>query len=270
MRDSSSNKIPVELDARLSEISRDIHVCVISCKDFGFLSDKITFARIVSCIMGIETINLKRQIGNELIHINDDSTSLFDTRLITDIDTLTDNSVLLTSLAKEISQTFNEITIDHKYTTKERILAGITIDYRHLEDWFSYKTKLEPLLFQRIQQTKFQVSASVSKLFIETYSTHPFIDIYGIKCDKGSAFDSVLKLLDMDRSKNKVMYLGDSENDNAAFAKADASIGVHSDERLHPHLDCQYNVNFNKLALFLRRLSHDNFEFTDNLFYRST
>ena len=54
------------------------------------------------------------------------------------------------------------------------------------------------------------------------YSTHPFLDIYGLKCDKGTAFDSVLKLLDMDKSK-KILYLGDSENDNAAFAKADVS-----------------------------------------------
>jgi hydroxymethylpyrimidine pyrophosphatase-like HAD family hydrolase len=97
------------------------------------------------------------------------------------------------------------------------------------------------------------------------YSTHPFIDIYGIKCDKGSAFDPVLKLLDMDGSKNKIMYLGDSENDNAAFAKADVSIGVHSDERLNPRLDCQYNVDFDRLCLFLRRLLHNNFEFSDKL-----
>jgi HAD superfamily hydrolase (TIGR01484 family) len=268
MRDSSSNKIPVELDARLSEISRDIPVCVISSKDFGFLSDKITFARIVSCIMGIETINLKRLVGDELIHIKNDSNVLFDTHLITDIDTLTDNSVLLSSLAKEISQTFKDIAVDHKYISKERILAGITIDYRHLEDWLSCKTKLEPLLFQRIQQTKkSHPSSSASKIYVEMYSTHPFVDIYGIKCDKGSAFDSVLKILDMDRSKNKVMYLGDSENDNAAFAKADVSIGVHSDRRLHPRLDCQYIVEFDRLALFLKKLSHENFEFSDNLFY---
>jgi hypothetical protein len=63
------------------------------------------------------------------------------------------------------------------------------------------------------------------------------------------------------------MYLGDSENDNAAFAKADVSIGVYSDESLHPHLDCQYNVNFNRLALFLKRLLHDNFEFSDKLLH---
>ena len=98
------------------------------------------------------------------------------------------------------------------------------------------------------------------------YSTHPFLDIYGIKCDKGRAFDSVLKLLDIDASK-KIMYLGDSENDNPAFAKADVSIGVHSDRRLYPRLDCQYSIDFDRLPLFLRRLSHDDFEFSDKLFY---
>ncbi len=265
VKDISSNKIPVELDATLSEISKYIPVCVVSSKDFGFLCDKITFARIVSCIMGIETIVLKRRVCNESVHIKKDSDLLFDAHLITDIDSLTDNSILLTSLAKEISQNFKELAVDHKYTSKERILVGITIDYRHLEDWLSYKTKLEPFLYEMIQQTKSQLSSSVSKLYVETYCTHPFLDIYGIKCDKGSAFDSVLKLLDMDRSKNRIMYLGDSENDNAAFAKADVSIGVHSDERLRARLNCQYNVDFDRLSLFLRRLSHNNFEFSDKL-----
>lgn len=97
------------------------------------------------------------------------------------------------------------------------------------------------------------------------YSTHPFIDVYGIKCNKGSAFDSVLKLLDMDRSKNNIMYLGDSENDNAAFAKADVSIGVHSGRRLRPNLECQYNLD---LHSFLMKLSHNKFEFSHNLIYR--
>ena len=83
---------------------------------------------------------------------------------------------------------------------------------------------------------------------------------------RGSAFDSVLRLLDIDRSK-KIMYLGDSENDNAAFAKADVSIGVRSDRRLSPRLDCQYAVDFDRLPLFLRRLLHHNFEFSDDLFY---
>ena len=252
MKDRSRNKIPIKVDETLSEISKEIPVCIVSSKDYGFLCDKTRFARIVLCIMGIETIVLERQVAH----------------LITDVTSLSDNSKLLTTLGKQVATTFNDVSIDYKYTSKERMLVGITIDYRQLEDWRSYKAKVEPILYEMIQQTKkSQTSSSASKLYVEMYSTHPFIDIYGIKCDKGSAFDSVLKLLDMDRSKSKVMYLGDSENDNYAFAKADVSIGVHSDRRLHPRLDCQYNVDFDRLALFLSRLSHDNFEFSDKLLY---
>jgi len=263
-KDFKSNKIPVELDDTLSEISKDIPVCVVSTKDYGFLCDKTRFARIVSCIMGIETIVLDRQVGNDDARVKNASNPHFDAHLIPDITSLTDNSKLLT-LGKEIAHNFNDVAVDYKYTSNERILAGITIDYRHLEDWPSYKTKVEPLLYERIQQTKSQLSSPGSELYIETYSTHPFLDIYGIKCDKGGAFDTVLKLLDMDRSKNRIMYLGDSENDNAAFVKADVSIGVHSDERLRARLNCQYNVDFDRLSLFLRRLSHNNFEFSDRL-----
>jgi phosphoserine phosphatase len=46
------------------------------------------------------------------------------------------------------------------------------------------------------------------------------------------------------------MYLGDSENDNPAFRKADVSIGVKSDERLNPNLNCNYSMKFDKLAGF--------------------
>ncbi|MFL6378349.1 MAG: hypothetical protein ACJ72R_12920 [Nitrososphaeraceae archaeon] len=58
------------------------------------------------------------------------------------------------------------------------------------------------------------------------------------------------------------MYLGDSENDNPAFRKADVSIGVKSDERLNPNLECKYTVKFDKLAGFLEKLHNDNFVFS--------
>lgn len=35
------------------------------------------------------------------------------------------------------------------------------------------------------------------------------------------------------------LYLGDSENDNPAFRKAGVSIGVRSDSRIIPKLECQ-------------------------------
>lgn len=54
--------------------------------------------------------------------------------------------------------------------------------------------------------------------------------------------------------KGNIIYLGDSENDNPAFRKADISIGVNSDNRLNPTLDCTYTIKFENLSIFLRRL----------------
>jgi hypothetical protein len=58
------------------------------------------------------------------------------------------------------------------------------------------------------------------------------------------------------------MYLGDSENDNPAFKKADVSVGVFSDKRLNPELDCEYTINFDELPLFLGQLYDKEFVFS--------
>jgi phosphoglycolate phosphatase-like HAD superfamily hydrolase len=76
-------------------------------------------------------------------------------------------------------------------------------------------------------------------------------------------YDAVIsKIPIIDSTIQKVMYLGDSENDNLAFRKADISIGVKSDERLNPTLDCKYTFKFDKLSSFLEKLQNDNFVFS--------
>jgi hypothetical protein len=103
-------------------------------------------------------------------------------------------------------------------------------------------------------------------LFIQEYSTHPFIDMYVMKLDKGNAFDLVLsKLSEVSDITGKIIYLGDSENDNPAFRKADISIGVNSDNRLNPNLDSVYTIKFENLPIFLRRLLENDLEFSDSL-----
>ena len=48
-----------------------------------------------------------------------------------------------------------------------------------------------------------------------TYTTHPFIDIYAVKCYKDMAYDAVISKIPItDSSTQRVMYLGDSGNDN--------------------------------------------------------
>ena len=52
----SNNRIPTKLEKILWDISEKIDVCIVSGKDFGFLHSRIKFAKIASCVMGIETL----------------------------------------------------------------------------------------------------------------------------------------------------------------------------------------------------------------------
>jgi hypothetical protein len=61
------------------------------------------------------------------------------------------------------------------------------------------------------------------------------------------------------------MYLGDSDNDNPAFRKSDIPIGIRSDTRLNPMLDCKYMLNFDQLPPFLRGLMDNDFIFSEDL-----
>jgi hydroxymethylpyrimidine pyrophosphatase-like HAD family hydrolase len=178
------------------------------------------------------------------------------------------NSRILGTLAEEILSNFKDVIVERKYITNNETLAGITIDWRQLRDWKYFKKTSEPLLKEAIENQQ-KLSFNGNTLYIQTYTTHPFIDVYAVKCDKGIAFDSVLSEISYIKGKggqkNVIMYLGDSENDNPAFKKADVSIGVVSDNRLNPKLDCEYTVSFDQLPIFLRKLFDRDLVFSGNL-----
>jgi len=173
------------------------------------------------------------------------------------------NSSLLATLAERISLSYEDVIIERKLTSDKKILAGVTFDYRHLQDWMSYKKRFEPFLNKIIQES--QSSPPSYNLNLQTYALHPFIDIYGSKCDKGMAFDYVTSKISNTQRKEKIMYLGDSDNDNPAFTKADVSIGIRSDDRLKPKLSCTKILKFDMLSTFLKRLMENNFLFSDNI-----
>jgi hydroxymethylpyrimidine pyrophosphatase-like HAD family hydrolase len=166
-------------------------------------------------------------------------------------------------------QSYNDITIEEKYTSDKQILIGLTIDYRHLENWQFFKENKELSIREMVQRTiNTNLSPNLSskdRPFIQNYSSHPFLDVYGIECNKGLAFDSVLSQLKQEERETNVMYLGDSENDNPAFRKSDISIGILSDARLNPMLDCKYLLDFNQLPLFLKGLMDNNFIFSEDI-----
>jgi hypothetical protein len=90
--------------------------------------------------------------------------------------------------------------------------------------------------------------------------------VYNIKSDKAVAYDITISQLasfhDGNVMTKNVLYLGDSENDNPSFRKADVSIGVRSDERVNPRLDSKYILQFSELAVFLEKLQDNEFVFS--------
>jgi HAD superfamily hydrolase (TIGR01484 family) len=264
--DSSQGSISHELNQLLFCISKRIPLCIISSKDFTFLHKRTRFAKILSCVLGIETV-----IHNS--HNDDNKISNVDCidmrHLVVNGQTLTDNSKVLHSVTK-ILQNYKDIMIEEKYTSNKEILIGLTLDYRNLENWQSFKENNEPALKEIIQKSiNVNLSPNVSskdRPLIVTYSSHPFLDVYGVECNKGLAFDHVLSHLEQKKEREtNVMYLGDSENDNPAFRKSDISIGIRSDVRLNPMLDCKYMLDLSHLPLFLRSLVYNNFTFSEDL-----
>jgi hydroxymethylpyrimidine pyrophosphatase-like HAD family hydrolase len=159
--------------------------------------------------------------------------------------------------------------MEENYDSVKEILIGLTIDYRHLQNWQLFKENREPSIREVIQRT---INANLTtnspskyRPFIQTYSSHPFLDVYGIECNKGLAFDNVLSQLKQRERGGNVMYLGDSENDNPAFRKSGISIGIRSDSRLNPILDSGYMLDFNQLPIFLKGLIDNNLIFSEEL-----
>ena len=81
-------------------------------------------------------------------HYGDNKINNFDCirmkHLIVNIQSLLDNSKLLYNVLK-ILQNNKDITIEKNYTSNREILIGLTIDYRHLENWQSFRENAEPL-----------------------------------------------------------------------------------------------------------------------------
>ena len=267
-----SNSLPEDIHNILLEISKFIPVCIVSSKDFHFLDSCVNFAMIISSIMGIETFLLQK--GTEEFNYNLKSEEFSDPielssgiinnnlprYLIKQKEKLSENSSIIEELSSVISKNFHDIKILQKYTYKDKILAGVSFDYRHLSKWENYKMNIEPRITDKIYEYIKKNSPLTNTLHIQTYLTHPFLDIYSIDCNKGNVVTEIRKLLNLGSNKN-ILYLGDSENDNPAFRKADLSINIKSDERINTKLDSHYSLEFNELSYFLIKLYKENFNF---------
>jgi hydroxymethylpyrimidine pyrophosphatase-like HAD family hydrolase len=269
-------RIPHELEVSLLRISQQMPVFIISSKDFDFLHMATKrFASIISCVLGIETINHVKHNDDTILDC------IIERHFNADIHALTENSKILSNiLEQEKIQNYihdHDICIERKFTSCNKTLIGITFDYRHLDNWETFKKLDEPRLLEIIRRTideRTQLGSANyrRKPYIQTYTSHPFLDLYAVECDKGLAFDYLFKrntnnhtLSDSVTNTGKVLYLGDSENDNPAFRRSDTSIGISSDKRLNPKLACKYNIEFKHLSIFLNRLLENGLIFSENL-----
>ncbi|HEX5187801.1 MAG TPA: HAD-IIB family hydrolase [Nitrososphaeraceae archaeon] len=285
---NSSDFIPSSIEDILCEISLTIPIAIITSKDFDFIYPKTRkFAKILSCILGLEMfvlddrqqINHNKNILNENKKVSTEDIAIKDRISLFDPEMLSINSHMLNEIAANLEKNYHTMNVEKKFLKdKENLLGGITLDWRHNSDWMVNKEKYKETvkesvysILNSVHQKEDRISKENSSLytqhlFIQEYSTHPFIDVYVTKLNKGSAFDSVVsKLYEIMDIKGKIIYLGDSENDNPAFRKADISIGVNSDNRLNPTLDCTYSIKYENLSIFLRRLVDNDFYFSESL-----
>src|SRR5688500_5304872 len=136
---SFSNSLPEDLHNILLDISKIIPVCIVSSKDFYFLDSCVNFAVIISSIMGIETFLLPNgprphpEESDDLIELQN---GIRDSNLlkyrIKQKEKLIENSSMIDDLSSVLSKKFNDIKIITKYTYKDKIIAGVYFDYRHL------------------------------------------------------------------------------------------------------------------------------------------
>jgi HAD superfamily hydrolase (TIGR01484 family) len=256
------NRIPEHLEKLLAKISRQIPVCILSSKDYLFLHDKVPFANILSCILGIEIVVISRHsesssdIGKTLSRRH---------LLVNDSDLLGASDRNLNNLAREVALRFPEIDLERKFTL-DGLLAGITFDWRNQnDDWTKYSA-LVPNYVRELLLSSTSHSSSPSTLNLQVYTSHPFVDVYAVECDKGMGFDCIVEELSYHSTMGSILYLGDSENDNPAFERAGISVGVISDARLDSsHLKCEYLIEYDELAGLLELLSDSDFVFSSKV-----
>ena len=286
---TNSELIPSSLENILCEISLTIPIGIVTSKDFDFIFSKTKkFAKLLSCILGLETfvLNGRKQINHDKNILNENNKSCIVDDIIKDrISTydpkmLSTNSDILNEITVYLEKNYQRISVEKKFlNSKENLLGGITLDWRNESDWMTSREKYKEIVKESVSIALKNASqkgvSGLSKenlafyhqnIFIQEYTSHPFIDVYVTKLNKGDAFDFVVSKLSEKSSFNgKIMYLGDSENDNPAFRRSDISIGVNSDNRLNPKLDCTYRIKFENLPTFLRRLVDNDFYFSESL-----
>lgn len=211
-----SSSVPKAVEEELIRIASLVPVAIVTSKDFYFVNPRTLFANAWACVGGLEIV------------LPDGTTLLEDT---------TDNDV---QSALEYAKHRNTLglSIELKHSTTGKLL-GFSIDWRNKSkppDEFIGKMTAE--LRRR-------------NLVIVRDSLQPFFDVFGGSPNKGEALRKLKGLLNV---TGKVLYIGDSPQDNSAFDEADVGICVMHNQALE-NLRCRFVIEYGELSDFLHSLA---------------
>ncbi|MFB3890050.1 MAG: trehalose-phosphatase [Candidatus Bathyarchaeia archaeon] len=222
----SESAVPPKTLAILHEISRRIPIAVITTKDLEFVAKRTPFSRAWATLGGLEIIE-----GGA----------------VTDAPCLKRRLRQVTNAlhyAKKVAG--EDLTIEEKRNS-EGVTVAFSVDWR--------KTANEAQARAKVAQITAHCKAL--PLSVTAYEGQPFFDVFPCPTDKGAALMTLKKKLGL---QDGILYLGDSAADNAAFDKADISVGI-----VHPetpsNLTCDFFVKARELDAFLEAMLKGNFCF---------
>jgi trehalose-6-phosphatase len=219
-----SSRVPQALAEVLSRIHERIPVAIVTAKDYHFIRKRTPFADAWSCVYGMETVV---KAGFKTINLP-----------------LRDLSVAV-SLVQNVPI---KPQIEYKRTSGGE-LCGFCAEWSPSNVPESYM--IENVIL-RIRDLGFQVLYS---------SLYPMFDVIPATSDKGTAVTTLQKTLGV---KGGLMFVGDSEADEPAFALSEISIGV-APENGPRNLRCDYHVKRRHMARFFAALLENDLVFSDRL-----
>jgi HAD superfamily hydrolase (TIGR01484 family) len=230
--------IAPRLKRLLTKASKRIPIGIITTKDLSFIKDRVPFAHGIAATCGLELQVGDKMITDERIHNPEKKIE----------------KVYREALSRML-QIRDNISVERKETEDGQLMA-FCIDWRLTRDWAEAQRKTAPILAFCRQEGQYVVESNIS----------PFANVFPMEVSKGEAF---LKLREQMGVTGPVMYLGDSEVDNAAFELADVSVGI-KHRRTMPDLICKYRLEFFELDSFLSNLIDAGFDFQDEMAERNT
>ncbi len=224
------SRIPSHMEALLDRMRRFVRIGIITAKDLNFILPRTSFAHAWGAIAGLEIKTGSQPVVADGVK-----------QVLPSLNQALDFAHLNSG---------DGVVIEEKCDYSGQALA-FCVDWRRA----SNRKKVIQMTGDIISHCK-ELSLKIVR-----YPGKPYFDVFCCSINKGKALKQLKNTLSL---KGKVLYMGDSLMDNAAFNAADISIGV-TGETKAPDLHCQYWINFEEVAGFLDSLFKNDFNFSPAL-----